>query len=437
MRRLIKRLVSGNGHDVFRNMFVLVLGTGAARFVGLLSIPLLTRIYSPEHFGLLSVFVAFVALLLPLSTLLYSVAIPLPRSDRMAMNLLVLCAALVLATAAVSALLLWPFADAILALFSAERLAPYWGLVVLGFAGASAYEVLNNWATRKKAFKAVARTQVTQAIAGNLVKIVLGLLGLKPAGLLLGQIVQQTGGVAFLTRQFWRTFVDHMRFVRARRVLFAFRRYRDFPIFRLPSQVLLVLSMQAPVLFVSAMYDIGVAGQFGLAMTSLSLPVSILSKTAGQAYYGEVARIGKDDPVRIQAVTLDIVKTMFGLAILPAAVLMAAGPWLFSIAFGAEWTQAGEFARYLSVYLLMLFTCQPLIQILTVFEKNGYFLFLNIVRAVFILIAASITFLLSLDVYQFVILYALTISIYYVYLSASILRLIRQQANRFKKDNSI
>ena len=179
-------------------MLVLAAGSGMARVVGVLTIPLLTRIYSPEEFGLLAVFNAFLLLLLPLGTLRYVVALPLPRSDRAAMNLLALCAIVAGAATVILASGFAAFADAIFPVFSAERLTGYWWLVAVGFLAVSTYEILTSWATRKKAFRAVSRTQVTQALLGAGLKVGLGLLGLKPLGLLVGQVAQQAGGVVYL-----------------------------------------------------------------------------------------------------------------------------------------------------------------------------------------------------------------------------------------------
>ena len=41
---------------IFRNMMKLITGDGIARIIGLVSAPIITRIYLPEHMGVLSVF---------------------------------------------------------------------------------------------------------------------------------------------------------------------------------------------------------------------------------------------------------------------------------------------------------------------------------------------------------------------------------------------
>ena len=44
--------------SIFRNMAMLASGTGVAKVIGIVSVPIITRIYLPEHMGVLSVFTA-------------------------------------------------------------------------------------------------------------------------------------------------------------------------------------------------------------------------------------------------------------------------------------------------------------------------------------------------------------------------------------------
>ena len=75
-------------NDIFKNMAILALGAGSAQAIGLAATPILTRIYSPSDFGLLSVFMSAVYLMAPFTNLRYAMAIPLPKSDGMAFNVI-------------------------------------------------------------------------------------------------------------------------------------------------------------------------------------------------------------------------------------------------------------------------------------------------------------------------------------------------------------
>lgn len=147
-------------------MFTLALGSGIGRAIGVLSIPILTRIYTPDDYGVLSVFTALVFMLVPVLTLRYVTAVPLPRQEGTAMNLMVLSAVLMLASVLFFTLVLLFFAEPLLSLISMEALAPWWWLIVLGMLATACYEIMTAWGTRRRGYRTIARTQVVQSVVG-------------------------------------------------------------------------------------------------------------------------------------------------------------------------------------------------------------------------------------------------------------------------------
>lgn len=421
------------GHDVFGSMARLLKGAAVAKAIGFAAVPILTRLYSPDNFGILSVYTSIVGLLLPLGTLCYTIALPLPRSDRIAFNLLALCMIVTLAMTSFIAIILLLGGPFILSFLSADQLWPYLGLVIVGLFGTCLYESANHWATRKRAYKQVAKSQVRQALLGSIAKIVGGLIGAHPFFLLFGQAIQQSAGTLFITRHFFTDFRLLFRSLSYSRVVSVGQKYLSFPLYRLPSQLLLAASLQVPVLFVASHYGLQFAGYFGLAMTALSLPVSLISKTAGQAYYGEIAAVGRRNPAMIYAISMDITKRLAVLAILPTIALLLLGPILFSLIFGAEWRTAGIFASYLAPFLLALFCCQPVMQVLSVFERNGLFLVLNIVRVVLLAVVLLFASLMDLSANSFVVCYATMSAAFYFLTTLWILLFVRRQAHNQKR----
>src|SRR5690625_1762348 len=65
-------------------------GTAFAQLLTLLLSPIVTRIYSPEEYGVLTTFTAILGIL-SLAAFKYEVAIPITKNEKIAINLLVLC----------------------------------------------------------------------------------------------------------------------------------------------------------------------------------------------------------------------------------------------------------------------------------------------------------------------------------------------------------
>jgi O-antigen/teichoic acid export membrane protein len=420
-----KFLGTGSTGDIFKNMGILASGVGIGKAIGFLSMPIITRIYTPEDFGVLAVFTTAILLIVPLSTLLYSITIPLPKTDGIAVNIVFLCSVLIVFITGMLTMLFALFGDSIFGFFNMEEIAAYWWVLIIGIFAASFYELMTHWATRVKAFTEVAKTKIWQASISAVLKIGLGLLGFKPLGLLIGDVSQRGGGVVSLVKAFFKKLRDNLKYVRYNRVKFLLRYYVDLPIYRLPSQFLFKLSSQIPILFFAFQFGREPTGHLGLSLSMIALPMSLLGTTTGKAYYAEIAKIGEKKKEEILSITKKVTKRLFVLSILPTFILIFAAPLLFQIIFGAEWKQAGVFTSILAFYLLIQFITSPLVNVFTVFNLQRKFLEINIVRSMLMVAVFGISYLYSINVYNTLILYTIIISLHYIFTGYQVFKVIK------------
>lgn len=436
IKNLAHRQLQGEAGGVFRGMITLAMGAGLARILGIASIPILTRLYSPDDYGVLAVYTSIVAVLVPILTFRYVTAIPLPKTDAMAFNLFVLCAKLIAFGTLLIALALGLFGHTVLGWFSMEELAPYWWLIAIGVMGTATYELFSMWATRKKDYKVIAKTQFGQSLLGNVIKIGLGLLAIKPLGLVFGQIVAQSGGIGSYIKNAIKDFKSSWPSLSNKKQKLLASYYQDFPKYRLPSQFLMVLSAQAPVLMMASLYGKTQTGQLGLAMMALSLPVGLIGGAMGRAYYAEVAAIGKSDFQKIWRLTLTVQRNLFIVGLPAAIFLMLWAKPIFAFFFGTEWETAGLYASYFSIFTLLQFTSNPLVQVLNVVGSQVVFLLINIARTIGYIFIYYIANYLRLDDDGFVMLLASYLSLYYLVMTLLILLMVKQAAAQSKGNNN-
>lgn len=424
--RISEKLGTGSEGAIFRNMAKLVTGTGIAKVLAIITTPIITRVYTPDHFGVLSLYVALVAIIVPFCTLKYSLAIPLPKSDATATNLAVLIIFIVSTFSLLLFFILSFFGATLFGLFSMEILHPFWWIIPLSAIAMGFYELLNNWAIRQKNFAVIAKTKIWQQLLGSSIKIGLGFLGIKPLGLLLGQLVTQAGGVISLIKNSYNSLTVNIKHITRNRLKFVMLRYIQFPKFRLPSQFLMALSAKTPILFSPILFDINITGQLGLALTMIALPITLFGQTTGEAYYGEIARLGKGKNIEIYKITISIVKKLFLVSIIPFFLLLLFGPWLFSFFFGTQWYEAGVFARLLSLSLLAQFIYSPIGNgLFNVLEKQRVVLMLNILRVVVSTSTFVMCYILVLNPITTIALYSITLSLYYIFSFIIVIKLIK------------
>lgn len=408
-------ILSGEAGNIFRGMATLLMGNGAAKLIGLASIPVLTRIYAPEDFGVLSIYTALVAILAPLLTLRYVQAVPLPKTDELAANILALSGILFLIMTIALSLALFFLGEYFLAAISMDALIDWRWLIVFGAIGVGLYEGLTEWATRKKNYRIIAQTQFNQSVLGTVIKIFLGFFGLKPVGLLVGQFVAQGGGVGTYLKFFWRDIKLHARNVSWGRMNLMFRYYIGYPLFRLPSQALLIFSTQAPLFFTAAFYGTEITGQLGLALMALALPVSLLGESMSKAFYAEMASIGRRQPHKVKRLTYIVIQRLVWLSVVPAFVLIFWGRWIFASIFGAHWADAGQFASVLAIYLVFQFVQKPVSYLMFVFDGQKQLLYLNAQRAIATILCFVIGWWLELSVVTTVLIYSIVLSFHYLF----------------------
>lgn len=415
LRHIRDRLLGGESQNVFRGMVTLAMGSGMARLVGLAAIPVLTRIYEPSDYGVLSIYVAMVSIIAPVLSLRYVLALPLPRKDSTALYLLYLSAVLILATASIASLLLWLYGEKLFKWMSMDVLAPWWWLIVFGAMANAIYEALNMWAIRKRNYRIVARTQLFQALLGEGLKLLLGILAIKPLGLMVGQLASYGGGISSLLLQFGRELYSGLAKTRWSRVKAVAYYYRAYPTYRILSQTLLVFSMQAPLILTAAYFDAAVTGQLSLALMALALPVNLLGDSMSKAYYAEISEIGKRQPEKLRQMTYRVIRRLVALSIVPALVIIFCGELIFEVVFGPQWESAGKFASILGIYLAFQFVQKPVSYLMFVFEGQRQLLYLNIQRALLTVAAFYVGYETSGDVFTTILIYGITLSAHYVF----------------------
>ena len=410
-------------------MGVLATGSAGAKVVGLLLTPVITRIYSPEDFGIFAMFVTVLALITPFVTLRYAITIPLPKKTGLAVNLLVLCFGITILVTLITSFLFWAFGGWVFTFFSVPELTPYWWLIPIAVLGIGLYETLSYWATRVKQFVILAKTKFTRSLAGNLVKIALGLFHLKPTGLLFGHIVSQAAGCASIFFRSKNVIIKNVRYVTQSRLLFLSRWYINFPKYQIGSRFLLAISAQAPLFFMITLFDAGATGQLSIALVVLAAPMALIGDSVGKAYFAEISEIGSKEPAKIENITIKVTKRLFALSLLPFLILLTASPFVFPIVFGQEWVQAGWFTSVLSFSLLSQFVSSPVVNTLSVFRKEDYYLIINVIRIVVICATFGASYLLSLSPLMTVFLYSLAMAMYRLFMYFLIMKIIREYAS--------
>ena len=208
---------------------------------------------------------------------------------------------------------------------------------------------------------------------------------------------------------------DSARHVTPGKIRFALKRYIDFPLYRLPSQILQNASGSILMLYFAWHFGTGTTGRISLAMAMLSAPVSLACTSVGKAFYGEIASLGRRNSKKISSLTVRIMTRLFVISIIPFTLIICFGPWIFRTFFGAEWTQSGIFARYLCFYLIFRFVYSPISDgIFNVFKQQKLVFWLEVSRVMIVASSLLISYFRNFSVTNTIVIYSLALTVQYI-----------------------
>ncbi|WAI00852.1 lipopolysaccharide biosynthesis protein [Methanogenium organophilum] len=368
---------ASENHSFAKDVLKLVTGTTFAQIITVLASPFLTRLYGPEAFGFLAIFISITSIIGVIACLRYELAIMLPEDDHEAVSMLGLCILCVAMVSGLTVPLLYFGGDAILSLLNAPNLAPYLILIPPFVLINGVFLALNYWNSRTKHFGRLSVARVTKSITSTGTQLGAGFAGFATGGSLIGaSLVGSSVSTAVLGGQIWRD--DHSLLRKGtswKGMMTGLKRYKEFPLVDSWSALLNTVSWQLPAFLLAAFFSPVTVGFYSLGFMVLQLPMNLIGGAIGQVFFQQASVEHRTGDLAMLVEKISEVLLKIGL--LPILILAIAGPDIFSVVFGDEWSEAGLYAQILSFWTIIWFLYSPLSKIYIVLEKQRYGLIFN------------------------------------------------------------
>ena len=366
-QELIQFLKGRFAHDVG----ILMSGTVAAQLLPVLISPLLTRLYSPSHFGTYALYFSLAAIFSLLASGNYELAIVLPEKEEDVPAIAMLVVSLTLAVCLALFLLFWLGNAFLSGLLGSREIAGWLFFVPLTILLMNVYQVFYYICNRGQRYRALAFSKFGQMAVTSLVYLLFGFAGSGVKGLILGDmagflfaslylgLAWRRGGAPSQGRPSW---------LQVKRQAL---RYRRFPQFSMQANLLNMVSNQAPVILMSNFFGAAVVGFLNLSQKVLGSPLAVFSKSVSDVFRERASREYRANG-NCLSIYMKTLKSLALISVLPFLILFLAAPALFAIVFGPSWRVAGEYARILSVMFFFRFTASPLSYVFYIAEKQNY-----------------------------------------------------------------
>lgn len=386
-----------------KNVITVAGGTAVSQLIVIAATPLLSRIYGPESFGILAVFISILSIANVISSLRYELAITLPKEDNIAISLIWLIACFLGLSALISLIGLIIFWE-LIPLDGAAREVIY--LLPLAIIPVGLFNALSFWLIRKKEFKLLSSIRVKQSLLGVIFNILLFFAG--PIGLAAGTVVGRSAGIFIILTRFnyLFPFVSNKKSkniakkdsqiasdtgknsLRLSSLIGKLHktlvRYRQFPFYSLPSGIIITTANEVPTLLIASFYGLKVVGAIFVIRKILVVPTSLVSNSINQVLRSDAPRLFREGKL-----SFSLTKVFKKLLISSSAIIIPFSIslyFLLPIVLGVEWSNDSLFAIALVPLVIGIATVSPLSVGFGAAEKLREGLIAQIIRLLFQLV---------------------------------------------------
>jgi O-antigen/teichoic acid export membrane protein len=361
------------------NVLKLISGSVTAQFLSILLIPIITRIYNPDDFGIFQLFMSLSGILVIVSTFSYQFAIMLPKTEEDAANVTAVCTVLVTFTSLLTGVLILLLPDNVDHIFNTPGISRYLPLIPLIIFLNGMFFVQNYWLSRKTRFGVIAGSRVSNTLTSKAFQIGFAKWSITPFGLVGGFIAGYVFADLVMLRGIKKD-IQVFKKISITKMKEMAIQYKKFPLFSSWSSVANTISPQVPAFLLAYFYSTSVVGYFSLANQVVNMPMGIVGSAIGQVFFQKVSEVKNGNGTGdMKVIVKEVYQKLISIGVFPMILLMLLGEQIFTFAFGENWQIAGTYVKILVPWIFLVFLSSPISTLYNVYEKQTVWLIFSII----------------------------------------------------------
>ena len=392
-----------------RNVLTLMTGTTIAQAIPIAISPILTRIYTPEDFGVFALYMSIASMVAVVATGRYELAIMLPKKDEDAIQLVILSILIAVCISLITFLIVFILNKEITNMLGNPKISNWLYFVPLTVLLTGIYQSLNYWNNRNKEYKNLAISRVADTSTNATVNLLGIFFKIGASGLILGSIIGKIVGIFSLQRS--RNITTPVLYRKLKMIALA-RKYKKFPLINSLHTFINILKNNLVTIYISIKYTSSILGFYYFVLRIMQLPSSILGGSLAQVFYKQASVIynNKKD---IQIQVKHLIGTLALLAIIPAIILFFYSEELFVFVFGEDWITSGKYAKAIIPYIFFHFIASPLGMVPLITNLQDQAFYWGIAESILFVLSFVIGFYLFGDLYYTLFLLSIVFCIYF------------------------
>jgi len=357
------------------NVLTLLSGTFIAQLIPFAVSPWLTRIYTPDDFGVLAIVLGAATVLASLLNGRYDAAILVPEDHVIANRLLQIALFMPVVLAVIVWFLMVVIPDTLLLHFgltsSTAHLMLFIPILAVLFTYYMSFDVFLN---RHKAYRKMSYLMIFRVFFVSLFQIIFGYLfsnGLL-YGLFTGMAIGSIAGIFYVYQY---TQLGNVNLVQ---ITSTAKEYKNYPLFHMPHTFFNALSNNMPMILIPFFFTVASSGFYLLALKVFYTPFSMLGASIEKVFRRHVLD-ALHHKHEIAPHIKSMLKKIIFLSIIPYTLCVWYAPEIFSFILGANWYKVGIYIQVLAPWIYTAFVVSVFVGVPIILEKQKKSLMIEIV----------------------------------------------------------
>ena len=354
--------------NVLKYVLILSSGTLLAQIVNYVLAPIISRIYVQEEYGELDLFVKIITFGATLASARYEMSIPKINGDVPAFRLYKFIFRIAFYLILFSIVFV-----SIYAFFIEDKSNVTFVLLIpLGILLIMFYNIGTNWAIRKKLFKHISYSKITNTFSSGLLKIFLGKLHFGFLGLIYSVIIGYLLSNFWFLKDYLLTNKKYKIKIKSTRNYLVAKENKEFPLINLP-HTLIELAKELMIAFmIINFFTMSEFGSYAFTFRMLRLPLVLVGVSISQVFLQKCSE-NYNQGKEIKPILIKSVRTLILLSIIPFTVIFFFGQEIFIFVFSDTWSEAGEFAQIMAPWFMIKLLTSPISSLPIIINKQKEF----------------------------------------------------------------
>lgn len=378
-------------NKILRSIIALAGSTAVAQVVTASAMPIVSRLYTPGEFGVISIFLSFYGFWRALLSWRYESALLVAENDlesHVVFFVGILCVGF-MSLSAIPVL----FALKVNSILG-FGLLPWWAAIMVApiMFGYGQFMMYRSWGMRAGLVSAISKATVARSLSNAIGRIFFGLFGGGIMGLFAAELMGAWGSASALYRSVGGDRAKSKPPVitwQMSKVVMS--KYSSYAKYEMPSMVFNQMALALPVPIIASLYGAGPAGWYGMARLLVAIPNAQIGQAVADVFQMELAiSVRERNYSEVRRLFYSMLRKLGLFGLLPLAAVILLGPSLVPVVFGEKWREMGLIAAYVSPWLYASLVVGSLSRLLSVLQAQHYKLIYDVASVSIVIIVYEI-----------------------------------------------